>query len=255
MGKLTMCHSERFTDPDFDIEADDNNNCLNGLVRDDFPWAEETQEDSTAVSASALRSSLDTLAASQVLPQGAAVPVDIGAMSKFISDSYGMFGNASATQASNTKKGAPSDLKKTASAKRPRAKGRGVEAGAWFSPGSIHRIEWIFDSPQFTVDGFSSSDIRQGGDGDCWWLAAVATIAHRKDLMEKVCVARDEECGVYGFVFHRDGDWVSVVVDDNLYLTSEDFDFYGDIYDSTGKRAREYRKRYQTGSEALYFAK
>ena len=73
--------------------------------------------------------------------------------------------------------------------------------------------------------------------------------------MDKVCVARDEECGVYGFVFHRDGDWISTVVDDNLFLRSRDFDFYGDTYDSTGKRAREHRKQNQTGSEALYFAR
>ena len=105
------------------------------------------------------------------------------------------------------------------------------------------------------MDGFNASDIRQGGNGDCWWLAAVATIAHRKDLMSKVCVARDEECGVYGFVFQRDGEWVSTVVDDNLYLKWEDFDYYRDRYDATGKRAREYRKQKQTGSDALYFAK
>ncbi len=58
------------------------------------------------------------------------------------------------------------------------------------------------------------------------WLPLLP-IAHRKDLMEKVCVARDEECGVYGFVFQRDGEWVSTVVDDNLYLEYADFDQYG----------------------------
>ena len=26
-------------------------------------------------------------------------------------------------------------------------------------------------------------------------------------------MARDEECGVYGFVFFRDGEWISTVVD------------------------------------------
>jgi hypothetical protein len=71
--------------------------------------------------------------------------------------------------------------------------------------------------------------------------------------MEKICVARDEECGVYGFVFYRDGGWISTVVDDNLYLTNEDFD--QDLYDGTGKRARLYRKQKQTGSEALFFSK
>lgn len=91
--------------------------------------------------------------------------------------------------------------------------------------------------------------------GDCWWLAAVATIAHRKDLMNKVCVARDEECGVYGFVFHRDGEWIPVIIDDNLYLSEADFiEGNGDTYDPTGEKARKWKVQKQTGSEALYFS-
>ncbi|KAF4448636.1 hypothetical protein F53441_7985 [Fusarium austroafricanum] len=122
-------------------------------------------------------------------------------------------------------------------------------------PGAVHRIPWIFENPQFTVGGFSSSDIKQGASGDCWWLAALATIAHRKDLMKKICVAKDEECGVYGFVFNRDGEWISTVVDDNLYLRHRDFGEDSQVYDATGKKARLYKKQKQTGSESLYFAK
>lgn len=120
-------------------------------------------------------------------------------------------------------------------------------------PGTVKRLDWVFEAPQFTIKGYSSSDIQQGSDGDCWWLAAVATIAHRKDLMSKVCVDRDEQCGAYGFVFYRDGEWASVVVDDNLYLT--DGDYASDNYnDASGKKARQWRERQQTGSEALYFS-
>lgn len=122
-------------------------------------------------------------------------------------------------------------------------------------PGSVHRVEWIYENPSFVVDGYSSSDVRQGRNGDCWWIAAVATLCSLEKLMDKVCVARDEECGVYGFVFHRDGEWVSTVIDDNLYLTDEDFDVYGDTYDASGEKERKYKKNNQTGSDALYFAK
>ena len=122
-------------------------------------------------------------------------------------------------------------------------------------PLSVHRLPWIFESPQFTVDGFSSSDIKQGRIGDCWWLAAVGNIAHRRDLMNKICVARDEECGVYGFVFYRDGEWFPTIIDDNLYLNCEDFGVGMEIYDSRGKKARLHKKQKQTGSEALYFSK
>lgn len=122
------------------------------------------------------------------------------------------------------------------------------------NPGSVHRIDWIFDNPQFEVDGFHSSDVVQGANGDCWFIAAVATICSNPELMRKVCVEKDEECGVYGFVFYRDGEWIYTVVDDNLYLSNSDFDAYGDRYDPTGVKETKYKKNYQTGSEALYFA-
>ncbi|ETS80742.1 hypothetical protein PFICI_08271 [Pestalotiopsis fici W106-1] len=224
------CHrtNEKFTDPDFDIERDPLNNCLNGLVSesgiDDAGGSAKPADAAPTVSAWEVKSSLETLAQSQALGSNGTVPFDANALSRLIG-SDGDSGYAS-----------------------------GGGWGSWANPGSVHRIDWIFESPQFTVNGYSSSDIKQGGDGDCWWLAAVATIAHRKDLMEKVCVARDEECGVYGFVFQRDGEWISTVVDDNLYLTEEDFDYYGDVYDATGKKARRHRKEKQTGSEALLFA-
>lgn len=123
-----------------------------------------------------------------------------------------------------------------------------------YSPGSVHRLPWIFENPRFTVDGFSSSDIKQGAIGDCWWVAAVGNIAHRTDLMDKICVGRDEECGIYGFVFYRDGEWFPTIIDDNLYLREVDFGSYVDIYDSRGKKAKLYKKQKQTGSEALYFS-
>lgn len=91
---------------------------------------------------------------------------------------------------------------------------------------------------------------------DCWWLSAVATICHRRELMDKICVARNEACGVYGFVFYRDGAWVLTVVDDNLFLSRPDFSaaMGGDFHDPTNSSMMKYRKLNQTGSNALYFA-
>ncbi|KAK0634587.1 hypothetical protein B0T17DRAFT_502226 [Bombardia bombarda] len=149
------------------------------------------------------------------------------------------------------------DDRSSSSSSSSSASGDDDEGQSTYSPMSVHRVDWIFESPQFTKDGYSSSDIKQGGLGDCWWLAAVATIANRRDLMTKICVARDEDVGVYGFVFHRDGEWVSVVVDDNLYLHTPDFDrnVMVAVYDPSGRKARDHRRLYQTGSKALYFSK
>jgi hypothetical protein len=91
-------------------------------------------------------------------------------------------------------------------------------------PGSVKRVGDIFDEPEFYKGGATASDIRQGRDGDCWFMSALCTLGNKSDLIEKVCVARDEKVGVYGFVFSRDGEWISEVIDDKLYLIKPDYD-------------------------------
>ncbi|KAF2117283.1 hypothetical protein BDV96DRAFT_490015 [Lophiotrema nucula] len=129
-----------------------------------------------------------------------------------------------------------------------------------FQPMSVKRVEDIFDTPNFFIEGPSANDVRQGNDGDCWFMSALATISNKEDLIQNVCVARDEQVGVYGFVFHRDGEWISEVIDDKLYLIKEDFDeatLGRDQWLQLQNRKspeEEYRTAMQTGSRALYFA-
>ncbi|CAD6440215.1 25a5be1b-f331-47d8-a488-368a5033da88 [Sclerotinia trifoliorum] len=128
-----------------------------------------------------------------------------------------------------------------------------------FSPGSVKRVGDIFDNPQFYVSGATANDIRQGRDGDCWFMAALCTLGNKPGLIEKVCVARDENIGVYGFVFHRDGEWRSEIIDDKLYLTKPDYDESWIERNLIEDRQRinseeDYRKIYQSNSGALYFA-
>ncbi|PSR97055.1 hypothetical protein BD289DRAFT_125996 [Coniella lustricola] len=133
------------------------------------------------------------------------------------------------------------------------------DSGFGFQPKSVKRVVDIFDSPQFFIDGPSANDVRQGRDGDCWLMAALCTLSNKPGLIERCCVAYDQDVGVYGFVFHRDGEWFSEIIDDKLYLTKPDYD------DSRSERImwedRErvnseeaYRKAYQSNSGALYFA-
>ncbi|KAF9771918.1 hypothetical protein IL306_010387 [Fusarium sp. DS 682] len=213
----------KFSDPDFDIETDFSSyqdNCLNGLMGRRYEVDSSDDE---------------------MPPSGRKTNVQRVKRSRNI----------------RKKSDEPEDDKPNVNKNNlQRRMLTGRDYGSRYSrPGSVHRIPWIFENPQFTVGGFSSTDIKQGAGGDCWWLAALATIAHRKDLMKKICVAKDEECGVYGFVFNRDGEWISTVVDDNLYLRHKDFGEDSEVYDATGKKARLYKKQKQTGSEALYFAK
>ncbi|ETS84658.1 hypothetical protein PFICI_02683 [Pestalotiopsis fici W106-1] len=128
-----------------------------------------------------------------------------------------------------------------------------------FKPKSVKRVPDIFDNPQFYIDGPTASDVRQGRDGDCWLMAALCTLSNKPRLIERCCVARDEQVGVYGFVFHRDGEWISEIIDDKLFLTKPDFEesFLERMLWEDRERVEseeQYRKAYQSGSGALYFA-
>ncbi|KAJ5346706.1 hypothetical protein N7541_009188 [Penicillium brevicompactum] len=124
-------------------------------------------------------------------------------------------------------------------------------------PRGVKRVTEIFDNPQFFVNGPTASDVRQGYDGDCWLMAALCTMGNKEELIEKICVARNEDVGIYGFVFHRDGEWQQCMVDDKLYLRAADYDESVDerpLWDDINHTEEEYQRVLQTGSRALYFA-
>jgi hypothetical protein len=91
------------------------------------------------------------------------------------------------------------------------------------APKSVKRIGDIFDDPKFFTSGPTPNNVRQGSLGNCWLMAALCAVGNMPDLIEKVCVARDEVVGVYGFAFFRDGEWRAEVIDDKLYLKHPDF--------------------------------
>ncbi|KUI74129.1 Calpain-8 [Cytospora mali] len=133
------------------------------------------------------------------------------------------------------------------------------DGGKTFRPQAVKRVVDIFDDPKFYIDGPTANDVRQGRDGDCWLMAALCTISNKPGLIERCCVAHDQEVGVYGFVFHRDGEWFSEIIDDKLYLTKPDYDeslveriLWEDRERVNSEEA--YRKIYQSNSGALYFA-
>ncbi|RFU77601.1 calpain family cysteine protease [Trichoderma arundinaceum] len=134
--------------------------------------------------------------------------------------------------------------------------------GKDFRPGSAKRVVEIFDKPQFYIEGPTANDVKQGRDGDCWLMSALCTLSNKKGLIERLCVAHDQDVGVYGFVFFRDGEWISEIVDDffiQLYLTKSDYDekhWERVLFDELERVNPEeaYRKVYQSNSSALYFA-
>lgn len=131
-------------------------------------------------------------------------------------------------------------------------------------PPSVKRVGDIFENPEFFVEGATASDIRQGCDGDCWFLSALTTLCNLQPtshMIDRICVARDQDVGVYGFVLYRDGEWISVIIDDKLYLRRADYEDTDEQVRNTWEdnrirvnSAEEYRKEFQSNSRALYYA-
>ncbi|RXW23953.1 hypothetical protein EST38_g1919 [Candolleomyces aberdarensis] len=90
----------------------------------------------------------------------------------------------------------------------------------------VRRVTELFDNPHFFPAGgaANSNAIKQGALGDCWFLSALATVSCIPGLIEKICVARDEQVGIYGFIFYGDKGWSSVIVDDMLYTQIPKFE-------------------------------
>lgn len=49
-------------------------------------------------------------------------------------------------------------------------------------------------------------------------MAALCTMGNKDGLIEKICVARDETVGIYGFVFYR-GKWNPYDISESAQLT------------------------------------
>jgi hypothetical protein len=143
-------------------------------------------------------------------------------------------------------------------------------AAAPYVPACARRVGWIFENPQFYVGkGAHVKDMRQGAEGDCWFISSLGSLCVDEEvphLIEKLCpvTCRDEKVGVYGFVFSRDGEWISEVIDDKLYLKAPDYDDCDDdrrtVWDSAHSRLapevsrKLWRKTFQTNSDALFYA-
>jgi len=100
-----------------------------------------------------------------------------------------------------------------------------IDSNIFYSQRPPRAIEWkrpgeICDNPRLFVGGASRFDIEQGELGDCWLLAATASLTINQDSLFKVVPPNqsfvDDYAGIFKFRFWRFGKWIEVCVDDRL---------------------------------------
>ncbi|KAF7334595.1 Calpain catalytic domain-containing protein [Mycena venus] len=132
----------------------------------------------------------------------------------------------------------------------------GLVVSEVYTPSDVQRVTDLFENPEFFSNNAYSNEIIQGNCANCWFISALAATSMVEGLVEKYCVARDEQVGVYGFVFWRDVRWVSVIIDDLLYTSVPKFEELSIAEKTLFQNDKDkYNASARKGSHSMYFSR
>ncbi|XP_077509888.1 calpain-A-like isoform X3 [Amblyomma americanum] len=97
---------------------------------------------------------------------------------------------------------------------------------AWGTMKPEFEVVWkrpseICDKPRFLKGGFSRFDVQQGGMGNCWVVASMATLTLHDKLFKRVVPEgqsfhKDQYAGIFHFRLWKANRWIDIVIDDRL---------------------------------------
>ncbi|KAM4770841.1 calpain-13-like [Rhinophrynus dorsalis] len=97
---------------------------------------------------------------------------------------------------------------------------------------SMQKVEWkrpwaFCKDPHLLVDGASLFDILQRKIGNCWVLSVIGSITLKQNLLKNIMPLNQgytvQYAGIFHFKFWYFGEWVDVVIDDQLPFVNDDY--------------------------------
>lgn len=87
----------------------------------------------------------------------------------------------------------------------------------WRRPNEFMKADYSAGllEPNVFYESIEPNDIKQGALGDCWFMSALASLAERPALVERLFITKElNPKGIYRIKLCKNGEWQTVTIDD-----------------------------------------